>query len=129
MADLEVGGNYNCNIHSWGRWSGNYNIKVNELFDLLDERSNEITKYVNLTATLVKSYGDGEGWDPGKRNHNVPISVIHNITILEEGGSRYRINYSKKRSKRRSTKRKSTKRRSTKKKSKKRKYKKTRRRH
>ena len=118
MEELQIGEKYRCEI-IYGPCSGIYDIKVNAIHDMDDPRGGT-TKMAKLTAQLHQKYAP-TAFNRGEIT--VPISVIREITKLD-GGSRYQIKYSKKRSKRRKTKRRSTKRRSTKRRSKQRKYKK-----
>lgn len=127
MTDLKPGKTYIREIH-WGPLSGIYSIKVKRIYKMNRGswwRPLRITM-VECSGTVIRSVG-------GIRSVNTPVEFTDNIPasairMPQTGGSRYRVKYSKKRSKRRSTKRKSTKRRSTKRRSKQRKYKKTRRR-
>jgi hypothetical protein len=115
MTNLEVGGEYYVNIGS-----DYYNIVVQSI-------TKSIEGYDTVYFNADKIDHERRGIIPMEPLMHETISNINVISVghnYEGGGSRYRIKYSKKRSKRRSTKRRSTKRRSTKRKSKQRKYKK-----
>ena len=118
MTDLEVGKTYEREI-IYGRASGIYKINVLSAPYTVGRR-----KVIDLEGKLIKPYNERASRYFRER---IPTSVILDPPS-SYGGSRYRVKYSKKRSKRRSTKRKSTKRKSIKRRSKQRKYKKTRRR-
>ena len=137
--ELKEGGKYNVNIN-WGAYNGVYTIKVTGIYvgqGPEGVKHTHVTCIATLdspsqTAPVPEQVWKGDSYEEVSIPIN-EIDVIDEIHDTQNGGSRYRIKYSKKRSKRRSTKRRSTKRRSTKRrstkrKSKKRKYKKTRRR-
>ena len=131
MTDLEPGKTYIREI-IWGPYSGIYYITVKRIYKMnrgtwLHPRRRTM---VVCSGSIIRTIGGNVG-TPVEFTDDIPASVILDPQS-SYGGSRYRVKYSKKRSKRRSTKRKSAKRRSTKRKStkrrsKQRKYKKTKR--